>query len=196
MDTRDAYLLTCDPNSERAIFSENILKEIGFNVKFITCIPHKNNVLSNKISMQYIYKLVKNSHDEFSYIFEDDINVLEQIKLEEIIQYEKLSEMFFYLGLCEYKKNANLTENKINGHNVYSITGGIRGLHAIGLSKKGAEKLLEFSENNNEIYMDVILEQFSLKYPSICVRYDLESYIYGHKGIIFQDRKRFASQIG
>jgi len=95
MDTRDAYLLTCDPNSERAIFSENILKEIGFNVKFITCIPHKNNVLSNKISMQYIYKLVKNSHDEFSYIFEDDINVLEQIKLEEIIQYEKLSEMFF-----------------------------------------------------------------------------------------------------
>jgi hypothetical protein len=44
--------------------------------------------------------------------------------------------------------------------------------------------------------MDVILEQFSLKYPSICVRYDLESYIYGHKGIIFQDRKKFASQIG
>jgi hypothetical protein len=38
---------------------------------------------------------VKNSHNEFSYIFEDDINILEPISLEEIIQYEKLSEMFF-----------------------------------------------------------------------------------------------------
>ena len=44
--------------------------------------------------------------------------------------------------------------------------------------------------------MDVILEKFSLIYPTICVRYDLESYIHGHKGIIFQDRKRFPSIIG
>ena len=40
-----------------------------------------------------------------------------------------------------------------------------------------------------------ILEKFTLQYPANCVRYDLESYIKGHKGIIFQDRMRFASEI-
>lgn len=192
---RNAYLLTCNSKSERTLFCENILKDIGFNVNIITCIPHDDKVISNKISMQHIYKLIKESEDNYSYVFEDDINILKSIKLEEIIEYEKLSEMFFYLGLCEYKNKSKLTSHKINGNNVYSISGGIRGLHAIGLSKKGAEKLLEFSENNNERYMDVILEKFSVIYPTICVRYDLESYIRGHKGVIFQDRKRFPSTI-
>lgn len=41
----------------------------------------------------------------------------------------------------------------------------------------------------------MILEKFSLKYPVNCIRYDLESYIYGHKGIIFQDRNCFPSEI-
>jgi hypothetical protein len=192
---RSAYLLTCNSKSERTIFCENILKDIGFNVKIISCIPHTNKIISNKISMQYIYKLIKDSEDNYSYVFEDDINILKPIKLEEIIEYEKLADMFFYLGLCEYKNNSKLTSHKINENNVYSISGGIRGLHAIGLSKRGAEKLLEFSENNHEKYMDIILENFSLRYPTVCVRYDLESYIDGHKGVIFQDRNRFPSTI-
>jgi len=192
---RNAYLLTCNSKSERTLFSENILKNIGFNVKIITCIPHEDKVISNKISMQYIYKLIKDTDDNYSYVFEDDINIIKPIKLEEIIEYEKLADMFFYLGLCEYQNNSKLTSHKINENNVYSISGGIRGLHAIGLSKIGAEKLLAFSENKDDKYMDVILENFSLIYPTICVRYDLQSYIHGHKGIIFQDRKRFPSII-
>jgi hypothetical protein len=197
MIKRNAYLLTLDPLTERAIFSKKILEDIGFNVNLINVIPHEDKVVSNKISMQYIYGIIKDSEEEdYGYVFEDDINIIEPITLEEIVEYEKISEIFFYLGLCEYTKNALLTSVKIKDHDVYSKSGGVRGLHAIGLSKKGAEKLLEFSkERNDERYMDKILDHFSLIYPANCVRYDLESYILGHKGIIFQDRQRFPSTI-
>ena len=192
---RNAYLLTANPKSLRCLYSIDVLTNIAFNVIIINCIPNDNKVLSNKISMQYIYDLIKSSDQEYSYVFEDDINILEAIKLEEIIEYEKISEMFFYLGICENGLNVTFTGHKINGHCVYSKSGSVRGLHAIGLSKKGATELLELSKNDNEIYMDMILEKFSLKYPANCIRYDLESYIYGHKGIIFQDRNRFPSEI-
>lgn len=43
--------------------------------------------------------------------------------------------------------------------------------------------------------MDVILEAFAAIYPANIVRYDLESYISGHRGVIFQDRNRFPSSI-
>jgi hypothetical protein len=196
MNKRNAFLLTMDPLSERALFSKQILEDIGFDVKLINAIPHEDKVMSNKISMQYIYGLIKDSEDEYGYVFEDDINIIEPIKLEEIIEYEKISEIFFYLGLCEYKNNCTLTNIKINDHDVYSKSGCIRGLHAIGLSKIGATKLLEFSkEKNDERYMDGVLDSFSLIYPANCVRYDLESYISGHKGIIFQDRNRFPTTI-
>lgn len=38
-------------------------------------------------------------------------------------------------------------------------------------------------------------ENFSIQYPANVVRYDLESYISGHRGVFFQDRKRFPSTI-
>jgi hypothetical protein len=192
---RNAYLLTCDINSPRALFSKNVLETIGFNVIVITCIPDNDKVLSNKISMQNIYELIINSGDDYSYVFEDDINVLEPIKLEEIVEYENISEMFFYLGICELVRISILTNFKINNHDVYAKSGMVRGLHAIGLSKEGAKKLLEFSKQSDLLYMDMILEQFSIQYPANCVRYDLESYISGHKGIIFQDRNLFPSEI-
>jgi hypothetical protein len=188
-------MLTLDPKSERAIFSKTILEKIGFDVILVKPILHTDKVLSNKVSMQYIYNLIINSQDNYSYVFEDDINMHEDITLDEIVEYEKYSEMFFYLGLCEYKNIGNKTDIKIRNHNVYNKSGFCRGLHAIGLSKKGAEELLIFSQNSKERYMDVILEHFSKIYPANVCRYDLESYIFGHKGILFQDRKKFPSTI-
>ena len=75
------------------------------------------------------------------------------------------------------------------------MSGCVRGLHAVGFSKLGAGLFLEFSKNSNLRYMDMILEQFSCVYPANIVRYDLQSYISGHRGILFQDRKRFPSSI-
>jgi hypothetical protein len=197
MTSRQCFLLTNNPISERTIFSKNILETVGFHVNVIQCIPHENRVLSNKISMQYIYKIIVNGKDEWCYVFEDDINILEDIKIHEIIEYEKISNMFFYLGACmnsDVEREIHTTQ--INNHDVAILKGGVRGLHAIGISKYGAGELLSFSENMSDyIYMDMILEKFSERYPANLIRYDLESYIQGHKGIFFQDRNRFPSNI-
>ena len=192
---RTAYILTCDETSERSTCSKNVLEKVGFNIQTFTCIKHRNKVLSNKISMQKIYEIIANGEDEWVYVFEDDINILEDIKIDELIEYEKISDKFFYLGTCGYVNNCKKSEIKIRGNEVVKVIGDVRGLHAIGLSKNGAKELLEYSEKSSEIYMDMILEEFArLNHPNI-VRYDLESYISGHRGIFFQDRNKFPSSI-
>jgi hypothetical protein len=194
---RTAYLLTVDPRCERALFSKQVLKTIGFRVHFVQALPKADPVVSNKLSLIEIYKLVATSAEEYSYVFEDDINVLEPITLDEIVQYEKISEMFFYLGVCEPRCPAVHPNGvRINNHDVYTKSGANRGCHAFGLSKKGARALLAFSRHHRHIQpSDIILEMFSTVYPANVVRYDLESYIPGHKGVIFQDRRRFPSTL-
>lgn len=196
MVLRNCYVLTCNENSERAQFSKNVLEKIGFTVNFFCAIPNDDKVVSNKESMMCIYDLISKGNDEWVYVFEDDINILENISLDEIIEYEKISSTFFYLGICDYNhKKFKHHETKINGNLVVIVNGCTRGLHAIALSKEGSDKLLKFAGSLPEKYMDVCLEQFSIKYPANVVRYDLESYIYGHRGIFFQDRNRFPSSI-
>ncbi len=75
------------------------------------------------------------------------------------------------------------------------VNGSIRGLHAIGVSKKGATALFFFARMMKERYMDVCLEKFSEKFPVNVMRYDLESYIERHRGLFYQDRNRFPSTI-
>jgi len=195
---RVAYVLTTNKESERTLFSQKVLTQIGFKVVLVQHIPHANPVISNKISMCHIYELIQNSGDEYAYVFEDDINILENISISEIIKYEPISTKFFYLGICQlvrFNSTIKDTMYSIHSHNVLSVSGNVRGLHAIGLSKNGAKELFEFANQSKLIYMDMILEEFSKKYPANIVRYDLQSYIYGHRGIIFQDRLRFPSTI-
>lgn len=197
VDTRIAYLLTTNKESQRTLFSQQILTQIGFNVVLVQHNPHPNPVVSNKISMCHIYELIHNGAHEYAYVFEDDINILENISLSEIIKYEPISKMFFYLGICEDRGKSTIKDTmySIHSHKVLSISGNVRGLHAIGLSKNGAKELLEFANQSNFVYMDMILEEFSKKYPANIVRYDMQSYIYGHRGVVFQDRLRFPSTI-
>jgi len=193
---RTAYLLTCDETGDRSVFSKSVLEKVGFNVIFFNCIKNENKVLSNKISMQKIYEIIANGQQEWVYVFEDDINILEDIKIDELIEYENISEKFFYLGTCGFKNNYKLYNNtKIRGYEVVKIKGQVRGLHAIALSKNGAKELLEYSQKSSQVYMDMILEEFAqFNNPNI-VRYDLKSYIQGHRGIFFQDRYKFPSTI-
>ena len=195
--SRNAYLLTCDSNSERTKFSKNILDEIGFNVILCQAIPNFKPLLSHKQSMISIYNIIANDlSNEWSYIFEDDINKLEDIKIDEIIEYEKISNKFFYLGICKYGEDTLCeTEHTINNHKVYSISGSVRGLHALAFSRVGMIDFIDFLKNFSLEYMDVILELYTLKNRSNVVRSDLESYISGHRGIIFQDRNKFTSII-
>lgn len=196
--SRTAYLLTGDVNSERCQFSKNVLEKVGFNVICFNFFPHENKVISNKNSMVAIYELIANGDDEWVYVFEDDINVLEDVKLDEIIKYESISTHFFYLGLCVCHDNNKIYTNcnKINDNEVIIVKGKIRGLHAIALHKNGAKELIEFIKKNDEhVYMDVILEEFSVLHPANVVRFDLQSYMHGHRGVFFQDRRKFPSTI-
>lgn len=192
---RTAYLLTCDEKSERSVFSSSVLERIGFSVKPVSCEPDEDKVLSNKAGMRKIYESIANGEDEYCYVFEDDINTVEEIYLPEIVQYEKISEIFFYLGCCVHG-GASDTGHRVEGHPVYSVSGGARCLHAIGLSRKWAGELVEFAYQSDISYMDVILERFSEIHPANVVRFDLCSpAAKDHRGIIFQDRDRHPSTI-
>ena len=197
INLRNAYLLTQDVESDRAQFSRKILINIGFNVIFIKALKHIDKVKSNKYSMQYIYKEILKKNNNYSYVFEDDINILEQITIDEIIEYEQYSPKLFYLGVCKYNNNEGITKLniKINNNIVYSVNNYVRGLHGLGISLSGAKEIIKLSEETDLPYMDMIIENYIRLNPAIIVRYDLESYIYGHRGILFQDRKRFMSKI-
>ena len=196
MEKRTAYLLSCDEQSRRSISSRSKLEKIGFSVESVSCEPHDDKVTSNKIGMQKIYERIANGDEEYCYVFEDDIDTVEEISLPEIIQYEKVSEMFFYLGCCVYAALTKDTGVKIEQHSVYSVSGGARCLHAIGLSRKGARELLEFSKSVEIPFMDVIVEEFSRRHPANVVRLDLKSpALRDHRGVVFQDRERHPSTI-
>jgi hypothetical protein len=194
---RTAYLLTTNPKSEKCIFSRNVLVNIGFIVDIINIIPSENKVLSNKKTMLSIYQMITTRNDTYAYIFEEGINIIENIKLDEIIEYETISYIFLYLGMCEYGyPNIKKTNHIIRNYPVFSKSGNVRGIHAIGISKVGAQLLLEYSNKSSNAYMDMILEEFSTLYPANVVRYNLKSpYVVGHCGIIFQDRVQFPSTI-
>jgi len=199
MSSRLAYLLSTNPASERTQFSKRILEKIGFDVIIFLAFAHPNKLLSHKLSMMAIYNMIVHSNQHFIYVFEDDINVLEPITLDEIIEYEKMASMFLYLGICKIHshddRNTYNSPYTVKNKPVKIITGDIRGLHAIGLSKEGAKQLAFACLETNELYIDVILESLLKIYPSQVVRYDLESNHRGHKGIIYQDRDRFPSTI-
>lgn len=194
---RIAYLLSTDFTSSRTIFSKDILNSIGFTVILIQHISHEDHVLSNRISMMNIYKIIQQGDQDYAYVFEDDINLHEKITLDELKQYELISDKFFYLGICENfsKSTIKNTTHVINSYNVFSISGNVRGLHAICLSKHGAKELLQFSHVSSYKYMDMVLEDFTRLYPANIVRYDLQSKIKGHRGIFFQDRDKFPTTI-
>ena len=196
---RKAYILVFDESSDRTKHTSGLLKKIGFEVILVNTIEHKDAVISNKLGMQTIFEMISNSTDDtWSYVFEDDIDILAPITLEQIVKYEEISKMFFYLGCCKScgDKGLEKTKYKIDDFPVYSVSGYVACLHAVAISKHGASELLEFSLNKNkERYMDVILKHFSYKYPSNVVRYDLSSDNKGHRGIFFQDRKKYSSNI-
>ena len=192
--TRIAYLLTTNEESERYIFSKNVLEKIGFTVKCFKAFPDTIPLRSHKRSTVAILQEIMMSEGYF-YIFEDDINVLEEITLDEIIEYEKISNKIFYLGICEYESLGFKTEHNIRGHDVYVKQGYAYGTQAYAVNQIGAIEFLSYlnsPELVNYYITDVMLDAYC-KFGSKTniVRYDLESCIPGHKGVVFQDREKF-----
>jgi hypothetical protein len=202
---RDAYILTAGNNPKRAERSEKILKDIGFETKIIQAIPANspicggNKVKSNYLSFKTILEQAVLASEDWFYFFEDDIALVEEISLSEIIQYEKISSELFYLGCCLPTGAKGIpTEHIINSHIVYELEGAHCCLHALAFSKKGAKNLLEILslKNKQSKYADRVVGEFAQTQKVFCVRYDLKSpQCSGHRGILFQDRQTFKSEI-
>lgn len=194
MVKRRAYLLTTDPALPRTISSKDVLERVGFNVTPFQAIQGESSIHSNKNSLMCIIEAIRGGEDEWGYVFEDDIDILEPITLEEIVQYEPISAPFFYLGICKdgYYGTVKPTRHSINGHLVCKVAGHVRGAHAFAFSRAGAAEFMKFAtEFKDDPYFDRILDRFSFIHPASIVRFDLESYIDDHRGIFFQDRKRW-----
>jgi hypothetical protein len=199
MVKRNAYLLQGPVENQplRARLSRDLLIDIGFNVNVIDHIPNESAHLSNKLSVMHIFDLIQKSNEEWSYMFEDDVDTLEEITLEDIVEYENISEMFFYLGVCmASSRRLRASAHKIKDDNV-KITHNGRCIHAIAISKKGINEIIPFYKTHDHITCaDGILEGFSKKYPANVVRSHLVSpHNRGHRGVFFQDRRRFATQV-
>jgi len=197
---RTAHLITVDENSERCIFSSGILDLIGFDVVVHKAFIHPIPYVSLLKTTELIFEEILKSEYEWHYIFEDDINMIEHITLEEIIKYEKISNGFFFLGVCKYGDIGFTTQYEVNEHPVYKVSGCVRGSHAVAFSKtelKNFMKMYEFftSGPNPILHIDVLYELFTLYHPANVIRMDLQSSIPGHFGIIYQDRERFESLI-
>ena len=200
---RKAYILCEHENTPRCVDSRKVLEEIGFQVYCVPYIRHKDKLYSNKISMQMIYEKIIQSGDEWSYVFEDDIDKKDNISLNEIMEYEKISSHLFYLGACFSSESLTKTIKesesyniKISGHNVGVINGTALGLHAVAFSRKGIIEFLQFSKNSKIKNMDVILNSFTKIHNAYIVRLDLK---YGenciHNGIIYQNRKKYPTTV-
>jgi len=197
--SRNAYVLSCDFNSDRTNFSCDILENIGFNPVKIACAPHTNVITSNRLGHESIYQQISQSKDNWGYVFEDDINIIEDVKLDEVIEYEKISKNFFYLGCCINNPRETLkkTSLKIRNSYVYNVKGGSRCLHGIGISKEGCKNILNFSKTwRSRKPFDACMDAFVSIHSANIVRGDLQSPLNRrHFGFLYQDRLRFPTSI-
>ena len=200
---RNAFVLTGNINSPRYCFVKNLLSKIGFTVVPVIYIKMKNKdgALSNKVSMLEIYKIITASPQSWNYVFEDDINTtIKHLTLEYIMEYEKASDNFYFLGICEPRPKIIKSNNYIHKKMLVKKKGFVRGLHAIGFETNKITKFINYINSENRLSkircMDQILEGYSRENPANVARYDLKSpVIKGHKGIFFQDRSKFKSMI-
>ena len=207
MSIRHAYILCEHENTPRCIDSRKVLESIGFKVHCIPYIKHNDKIYSNKISMQNIYQMIIDSGEDWCYVFEDDINKLCDIQIDEIIEYENISSHLFYLGTCfpenvleSYEKGEKIglydTHQKVRNHTVHCVSDNCFGLHGVAFSKEGMQKFMDFSNSSFDSVMDVTLKKFTSTYPANVVRFDLCSpHMSSHRGVIYQDRDKYPTTI-
>lgn len=213
---RESYLITTNENSDRVNAAKTVLSEVGFHINVIKALPRSNDeyhskMASNRNTMLYIVdEIGKKEGNDFYYIFEDDVNVLKPVKLDEIIEYENISREceLFYLGCCRYNytfDNTIETEHCIRGNTVYKVTKFIRGTHAFAMTPNTARKMCDFFMTNEKILeesdvipFDIMLEMYVHECTNgvMTMRHELESNVKDHFGLFFQDRNRFPSIIG
>ena len=200
---RRAHIMTTNTSTPRYMYSKKTLQKVGFS-KIIPIDPIKygngdelSKVMSNKKTFLYSLEKFIDDRDEWLYIFEDDIDAHNDVSMKDILELEKKSVLFFYLGIC-------FPIGKIT-HTPHSCG---RCAHAMAFSKKGARELLEFEKTStkklqtrniarNEPYFDVIIEGWCNENGKFNVlkQNKISPENIGHRGAFFQARKLFPSTI-
>lgn len=198
---RKAFVITVDLDGARARFARHVLTTVGFDVVLIKAVYDADPPVSLKRTHMQLWEHIAThcADDEWMYIFEDDVNVLESLTIAQLLSYERHAAPtgMFFLGCCMNKWNGvTQTSTSIDGHAVHHVRGGVRGTHAIAYSKAGAQAMLAFAQRTDQArqrHVDVITEAFTTTFKDgvPVMRMDLHSDIHGHNGIVFQDRRRF-----
>jgi hypothetical protein len=166
---RIAHVLTTNALSQRAKFSANTLKRVGFSrVVFVK--PETigkdeiSKVWSNKNTFVKTLKMFIDDDNggKWLYVFEDDISVVKNITMNRIFELEESSSLFFYLGICLYG-------NMLHRSNLKTACG--RCAHAMAFTREGVHKFLQFNQRSDngaklqtkrvpakEPYFDVVVE--------------------------------------
>lgn len=200
---RKAHVITTNTCSPRFMYSLKTLQKVGFS-KIIPIDPIKygngdelSKVMSNKKTFLYSLEKFINDRDEWLYIFEDDIDAHNDVSMKDILELEKKSALFFYLGIC-FPINKSIRTPPSCG----------RCAHAMAFSKRGAQELLKFEKTStkklqtqniarNEPYFDVIIEGWCNENGKFNVlkQNKMSPENVGHRGAFFQARKQFPSTI-
>jgi len=206
-----AYVVTLNVKSERFRSTKQILQKLGFRV--LTVHPsyvgdsYLDRTLSNKYAFLEVFEAIKSGEDEWGYVFEDDIALnperVDSDILANIARGETLyGRLFQYLGVCKSTHTAAISMN-------VSKTCG-RCAHAMGISRKGVNKLFEYMSHSSDVvmdsrltpptdpYMDAVIESWCLQEGGFHVVGPLQHAKRGdisHIGLFLQDRERFISTI-
>jgi len=210
--SRIAYLITVDPQSNRTQKSQNILSDAGFDVHLELSQRMESQfdkVLSNKNAQLSIYRrIIADKSRPWGYIFEDDLSLA--CKSQAVVTEEDCDPIDFSV------EHDILGEDGIERkHDLYvylGVCGGIRQreelycgrcAHAYGLSREGAEKLIKFDKYflvhpEGTHYMDVVMDNFCRKEGGFPVSYAnyTSPQVSEHFGAFFQDRLSFPTLIG
>lgn len=196
-----AHVLSMDAGAPRARHTANALAAVGFQVVFVAPsaggLTIADKVLSNKRAfLDALERHLQGSPAAWLYLFEDDITAHRGIYLPDVQATESRATHFMYLGICGPRVRAEWPLLKSGGR-----CG--RCAHAMGFSRAGAAAFLAFNRNNTDaythgMYLDVMVEAWCLSLGGFpVVHFDRAApHEPGHRGVFYQDRRKFPTGIG
>jgi hypothetical protein len=231
----NAFIITNDCNSNRFKSTKDNIERVFPNFFHIYCfksIPLNDSRIhtssssvykkfsSNLLSFIFVwtYEIPKysqyNNDNEWSFVFEDDVNFIRPSKVSLSNYIEALQKLMtnteihfqhglFYLGICgpTFENNSQTLIIKYSNDKILSSKGYGWCAHAMGLTIKRA-KYFWTEISSYRPTPDAAIDAFIRDY---CIRSGNQYYILGsnlhwppqtgHYGIAFQDRRKFPSQM-
>jgi len=194
--SRTAYLLTIDDTTFRYHHSHKLLLQQGFRVETFIAPKHLDKWYSNRVGLLAILEKIAAKNEHWSYVFEDDINLVEDVPLLSSAKpIERLSDKFFYLGLCQDESWFLRRFTRMHS----DVTCGTCA-HAFAITPVGARELVQFADPE----LPPLARSFDYTMKEWCehsngfrlVRPDLESPLDSNQlGLVYQDRLQFPSTI-